>query len=317
MKEDKKIVCLGGGIGTVNLLRGLKQYTQNISIIISVADEGGSGGRVRRLYQMHPPGDVISCLAAMAKNEEQARLLTYRLPGDRYAKDNILDGHKVGNIMLAAATQMTGSFDNGIALLKDIFDVEANLYAATKDMVSLSARTIEGQIVEGEETIDLGKYEGKRVLEHVFLHPENPAVDEKVIQTILDADVIIAGPGDLYTTSLPVLIIPAIKQALLAAKAEKYFVLNVANKPFETKGYFIEDFVNAITKHVGTFPFAKVVANNNFSLPIPAKYHYTYVTHRNAEEQREYTCIEGNLVDETFPLYHDSQKLAKLIWETI
>src|SRR6185437_17032757 len=116
------------------------------------------------------------------------------------------------------------------------------IYAATKDMVSISARTIEGKIVEGEEAIDLGKYEGKRVLEHVFLHPENPSVDERVIQCLLDADVIIAGPGDLYTTSLPVLIIPSIKEALIASKAEKYFILNVANKPFETKGYFVEDF---------------------------------------------------------------------------
>jgi len=316
MAQPKNIVCLGGGIGTVKLLSGLKAYTENISIIVSVADEGGSGGRMRRLYQMHPPGDVVSCLAAMAKSEEQAKLLTYRLPGDRYAEDHILEGHKVGNIMLVAATQIAGSFDAGIALLKEIFGVKAHIYAATKDMVSISARTIEGKIVEGEEAIDLGKYEGKRVLEHVFLHPENPNVDERVIQCLLDADVIIAGPGDLYTTSLPVLIIPSIKEALIKSKAEKYFILNVANKPFETKGYFVEDFISAITKHIGVFPFTKVVINSNFSFSIPEKYHYTYVM-KHTEALHEYQIIEGNIVDEAFPLYHDSKKLAKLIWETI
>ena len=119
--NNKKIVCIGGGIGTVNLLRGLKSKSENITVIISVADTGGSGGRIRRLYQMHPPGDVVSCLAVMAKNAEQAKLLTYRLPGDRYAKDHVLDGHKVGNIMLAGALQMTGSFDSAIALLKELF----------------------------------------------------------------------------------------------------------------------------------------------------------------------------------------------------
>ncbi len=315
--SNKKIVCIGGGVGTVNLLRGLKAYTENITVIISVADEGGSGGRIRRLYQMHPPGDVVSCLAVMTKDEQQANLLTYRLPGDRYAEDHVLGGHKIGNIMLAAATQMTGSFEKGVDLLKKIFNVQAQIYAATNDMVSISARTIEGQIVEGEESIDLGKYPGKRVLEHVFLHPENPSVDEKVIQSIITADVIIAGPGDLYTNNLPVLIIPQIKDALIASNARKYFVINVANKPFETKGYNVSDFIKAIRKHIGSFPFNRVIVNSNFSIPIPKKYQYSYVQNNSSENNSDYMLIQGNIVDETFPLYHNSQKLAKLIWETL
>jgi len=316
----KKIVCLGGGIGTVNLLKGIKQLTTNITVVVSVADEGGSGGRIRRFYQMHPPGDVISCLSALAKDQEAAKLLTYRLPGDRYGEDHVLPGHKVGNIMLAAASQMTGSFDKGIDLLKKIFQVSAEIYPASKESVRISARTIEGTMVEGEEALDLGKYEGKKVLDHVFIHPENPGVDERIIQAMHDADTIIAGPGDLYTTILPVLIIPQIKQALIDSKAKKIFIVNVANKLFETKDYKIADFVHAIQKHMGAFAFDTVLVNNNIALPIPQEHQeqYSYVPlSENNTNMSGYNLVQADLVDASFPLYHDKEKLAKVVAETI
>lgn len=316
--KTKHIVCIGGGIGTVNLLKGLKQDTDNITVIVSMADEGGSGGRLRRLYQMHPPGDIISCLAALTPKEKFAGLLTYRLPGDRYAEDHVLPGHKVGNIMLAAAMQLTGSFDNGVAYLKELYEVKGHVYAATKDMVTIFAKTIEGEVVHGEETIDLGKYQGKRVLEHVYIHPENPSVNLEVLQAILDADVIIAGPGDLYTNNLPILIVPAIKQAIIASKAKKVYIVNVANKPFETKGYYVENFIQAIEKHMNCFPFDTVITNTNYTIPIPLKYQYTYVKpHALESDKHIYKIIGSDIVDEQFPLYHDSNKLAKLLWETI
>lgn len=316
--NEKKIVCVGGGIGTVNLLKGLKEFTSNITVIVSVADDGGSAGRLRRLYQMHPPGDIVSCLAVLSQNEKQAKLLTYRLPGDRYAEDQNLAGHKVGNIMLAAATQISGSFEEGVELLRDLFKVRGQIFAATKDMVSISARTIEGKMVQGEEVIDLGKYPGKRILEHVFINPENPAVDKQVLEAISAADIIITGPGDLYTNNLPVLIVPAIKEALIQTKAQKIFIVNVANKPFETKGYAVEDFVQAITKHLGIFPFDTIITNTNFSISIPDKFHYTYVKpHQSMNNNHTYKIVSDNVVDEKFPLYHDSRKLAKLIWKTI
>ncbi len=314
--KNKKIVCIGGGIGTSNLIKGIKEFSDNITAIISVADNGGSAGRLRRLYKMHPPGDIISCLAALADNEKLSELLTYRMPGDRYGKDEVLPGHKVGNIMLAATNQITGNFDEGINYLKQIFSIKGNVYPATDDIVDLVAITVEGQTIEGEETIDLGEYKGQRVLSEVKIKPDNPKVNPQVIQSILEADVIIAGPGDLYTAVLPVLIVPQIKDALIKSKAQKIFVINIANKPFETKGYKLENFIQAIEKHLGNFPFTKVVCNNNYSYEIPHNLHYTFVKFENCSRDGV-DFITGDVVDMSFPIYHDKHKLAKLIAENI
>ncbi len=314
--ENKNVVCIGGGIGTSNLIKGIKEYTHNITAIISVADNGGSAGRLRRLYKMHPPGDIISCLAALCDDEKISKLLTYRMPGDRYGKDEVLPGHKVGNIMLAATNQLTGDFDKGIEYLKTIFSIKGNVYSATKDIVDLVATTIDGLTIEGEETIDLGEYTGQRILTEIKIKPGNPAVNINVIQAIIDADIIIAGPGDLYTAVLPVLVVPQIKNALMESNAEKIFVVNIANKPFETKGYKLEDFILAVKKHLGSFPFRKVICNNNYSITIPHNLHYSFVKFENNLD-KDIRFIVGDLVDSAFPIYHDKHKLAKLIEENI
>ena len=319
---QKHIVCLGGGIGTVNLVKGLKSYTDALTVIVSMADEGGSSGRLRRLYKIPPPGDLISCLGALMNNEDDlyAKLLTYRFPGDRYGRDEDIAGHKLGNLMMVAARDLTGSFDEAIALMRKMFHIKGAIYPATSEPVSISAKTSDGKVVHGEETIDLGKYEGERVLEKITLTPENPETSDRVVKAIESADVIVAGPGDLYTTILPVLIIPKIAKALVQNPNPKLFVVNVANKPFETKGYDVVDFINAIEKHLGTFPFTKVITNNNTSAVIPSQYQYTYV--KQATDPAKIpppgtSIVEADLVDEQFPLYHDNQKLASAVWENI
>ncbi|MBI4096920.1 MAG: YvcK family protein [Candidatus Levybacteria bacterium] len=311
----KKIVCLGGGIGTVNLVKGLKAYSKQLTIVVSTADDGGSAGRLRRLYDVPPSGDIISCMAALSQKDKAfSRLLTYRFPGDRYGKDDSLSGHKLGNLMLVAAWKTTGSIKAGVRLLEELFQSTGTVLPATTENVTLSAHTADGVEVKTEESIDLGKYNGQRVLDRVFIHPENPDVPEDVMTALNEADCIIAGPGDLYTTILPVLIIPQIKSFVLSAKVPKIFVVNVANKPFETKGYAVSDFTHAIEKHLGTFPFEKVVVNNNFSVPIPSQFKYTYVAlskGMNSDSPVKY--VVSDLVNESFPLYHDSAKLASVI----
>lgn len=319
--KDKKIVCLGGGIGTVNLIKGLKRYSKNISVIVSVADDGGSAGRIRRLYNIPPPGDVVSCIAALStsKNELYAKLLTYRFPGERYTKDHFIQGHKLGNLMMAAAIELTGNFQSAIDLIKELFAVSCNIYAVTSEKISLSATTIDGKEIHGEQTIDLGKYKGKRVLERVSISPVSPEPSAGVVSAITEADILLAGPGDLYTTILPVLIIPKIRDAIRKSRAEKYFIINVANKPFETRGYTVLNFIEAIEKHIGTFPFTKIITNNNFSHAIPKAYNYSYVEKNGfaKSDTHSFQLIEGNIVDVTFPLYHDSKKLASLIAKTV
>ncbi len=307
----KSIVCLGGGIGTVNLIKGLKLYVDNITVVVSLADEGGSSGRLRRLYNMPPPGDLISCMSAYnTKNQLLSKLLTYRFPGNRYGSDESLGGHKLGNLIMAALYNLTGNLDESIKKFQDIFSIPGTFIPATSKKVSISAQTNEGKIIHGEETIDLGKYNGKRVLEKVMLHPKNAYVSPKVLESLRRSDCIIAGPGDLYTTVLPVLIVNSIAKFLKTTTIPKIFIVNVANKPFETRGYVLSDYILAVKNHLGTFPFDRVLVNNNFSPVIPKKYRYSYVEIDKIDTP---TIIEDDLIDSSFPLYHSCEKLAKVV----
>jgi uncharacterized cofD-like protein len=320
MNANQKIVCLGGGIGTVNLVKGLKKYTENISIVISMADDGGSAGRLRRLYTIPPTGDLVSCMAALAKenNPLLAKVLTYRFPGERYAKDDDLSGHKLGNLIMVAMRDITGSFEGAISLFQQTFDIPGIFLPATQNSISISAVTNKGEVIEGEENIDLGKYNWQDGLKKLSLHPENVKAAPGVVQAIETADTIIVGPGDLYTTILPVVMVPDIKQALKKSDAAKIFIVNIANKPFETNGYTVDDFVKALSDHLGFFPFNYVLINNNFSIPIPEDLQYEYVLDTVIDSsKRHFTLIERNVVDPKLPVYHNSEELAKAVSEII
>lgn len=314
----KKIVCLGGGIGTVNLIRGLKEHTPHITVVVSAADNGGSAGRLRRLFGIFPPGDAVSCLAALLpkETEEYAKLLTYRFPGNRYGKDDQIAGQKLGNLLFVGAKEVTGDVNKGLLLLEKLFHTKGKILPATTDDLSISAVTIDNIRVEGEQKIDLGQYKGKRILDQVVIHPSNPTVLKEVTAAITHADVLIAGPGDLYTTILPVLLIPGIQKAVAKTKAKRIYVVNVANKPFETKGYDINHFVAAIKKHLGEFPFETIIANNDFEHQIPKKFKYSYVK-LTADAIGEKKLVLKSIVDESFPIYHDSKKLASVVMDNI
>jgi uncharacterized cofD-like protein len=317
--NNKKILCLGGGIGTVNLLRGLKHHTKYITVVVSMADNGGSAGRLRRLYNVIPLGDMVSCMAAMSDDNDTLvkDLLTYRFGGKRYGKDNELGGHKLGNLIMVALKDLTGSYEKAVEQVKRLFHVEGFFLSATEAHVDISATTIEGKEIFGEEKIDLGKYKGKRILEKVSLHPSDAKAAEGVVKHILEADAIILGPGDLYTNLLPVLIVGDITQALKKTRAKKIFIINVANKPFETRDYRISDYIKAIERHIGFLPFDVLIYNNNTSVPIPKKYHYTYVSPNISDVEEKIQFVHGDFVNREFPLYHDPQKLAKVVMECI
>jgi len=315
--KKPSIVCLGGGIGTVTLLSGLKNYACDLTAVVSMADDGGSSGRLRRLYGAFPPGDVISCLSALSTNAEISQLLTYRFAGDRYGKDAELGGHKLGNLFLTALADIEGDFETAIRRLQSLFSIPGTILPATRGPVMLSAKTIQNRYVYGEEKIDLGKYLGKRILESVSLHPARPKAGKGVVESILHADVIVLGPGDLYTAQLPVVIIPEITEAVKKSKAKKIYVVNVANKPFETRGYSVQDYIEAVRRHMDCFPFSTVILNNNYEEEIPKKFHYKYVKSKKRDEVSEITFVERNLVRKDFPLYHDPQKLAKAVWDNI
>lgn len=313
--SEPKIVCLGGGVGTVQLLRGVRTLTHNITAVVSMADDGASAGRLRRLFSVPPPGDLINCLAALSNAEPLLKdLLTYRFEGDRWGRDDALGGHKLGNLIFVAMTQITGSFDAALDHMQRIFRSHGVILPATNENVSIWAKTTEGKVVNGEENIDLGRYSGKREIAEVHLEPENNSSPEAVKKAIAAADMIIAGPGDLYTTILPLLLAKDIQAALKKSTARKVFVVNIANKPFETPNYTAAEFVAAIKKHLGFIPFDTIVVNTNHAPKIPEKLKYSYVPF-DAAAFTGYTSevVQADLVDEEFPLYHNPEKTAKLI----
>jgi len=282
-----------------------------------MADDGGSSGRLRRLYNAPPPGDLVVLMAQFVKNPYVVRLLTYRFPGSGKGEDAELYGHKLGNLIMIALLSITEDFYKAIRLFQKIFSIKGDFLPATREKVSICAKTIEGKLIYGESKIDLGKYSGKRILEKVFLEPTNAGANKKAVKSIMRAEIIIAGPGDLYTTILPVLIVEDIQKALKKSKALKIFVVNVANKPFETKGYDVADYINAVKRHLGSFPFDKIIANSDFSIGIPKGYKYQYVSYKKAKKTSSIKLITSDIVDRAFPLYHNSAQLAKTIVENI
>jgi len=314
---NKKIVCLGGGVGTANLLSGIKDYFSDINAVVSMADDGGSAGRLRRYYKIPPTGDIVNCMIALSKADKvMLDLLKFRFPGERYGPDNILPGQKIANLMFAALILNNKNLNEAISKMKEIFQVSASIYPATLSSISLRAKTSTGHIVKREENIDLGNFKGK--IKQLYIHPKNPKVDQRAIEAIKQADVIVAGPGDLYTTILPVLIVPLVMQEIKKSKAKKIFVVNVANKFFETPNYSVSDFMSAIKKHCGFQPFDTFLINNNISFSIPEEFKNQYsIAPLRRDKENNANCVYEDLINEDFPLYHDPKKLAKAVAENI
>lgn len=316
--KNKKIVCLGGGIGTVNLIKGLKEYTDRITVVVSMADDGGSSGRLRRFYSIPPPGDLINCIAAMSNAEDIMRdLLVYRFSGDRYGPDTDLPGHKLGNLMLVALTRITGDFNKALFEMQRLFKTSGKILPSTVENLSIWAKTTTGSTVSREENIDLGKFSGQIIELH--LEPVRPTVPKEVIDAITHADIIIAGPGDLYTTILPVLLVPKILAEIKQSKERKFFIVNVTNKAFETPKYTVNNYIHAIEKHCGDSIFDTVVMNSNLKNPIPAEFtgQYDHVPLPQKTKINGLKLVIGDLVNNDFPLYHDSEKLARIICDNI
>ncbi len=311
--SQSRFVCLGGGVGTANLLRGLKAYTTNITAVVSMADDGGSSGRLRRLFNILPPGDIINCMIALSEADDRMQnLLQYRFPGNRYGADKSIYGQKIGNLLFASLQDITGDVLVTIAELEKMFNTKGKIYPSTLDQIGIEAKTSTHHIVKREQNIDKGLFKGE--IRKLYLQPKDPRVPKEVITAIRNADCIIAGPGDLYTTIMPVLLIPAILQAVIDAKAKKFFVVNVANKSFETKNYTISDFANAIKKHTKSHIFDTFFINNKIDAVIPKKFkkQYSFVP-LTLPQKVAYNVVTHDLIDEEFPLYHNSDKLAKAV----
>lgn len=314
--KTKKVACLGGGVGTSQVLKGLRNYAVDLTAIVSMADDGGSAGRLRRAFQILPPGDLVNCLAALSDEESILRqLFVYRFAGQRSGRDTDLGGQKLGNLIFAALTDIyKGDNNKALEEFSKIISSRGRVIPATLGDVNIWAKTKTGKKVYGEENIDLGKYRDGQTLSQLYLDPPDVKAYKPAILAISSADTIIVGPGDLFSTVLPVLIVPQIKKQLLGTNATKVLIVNIANKPFETTGFCASDYLKTIASHLGRDIFDKIIVNTNQRIKIPKGLKYRYVGNDIAHISEYHAkVVEGDFVKADFPIYHDSQKIAEVI----
>lgn len=238
-----RIVAIGGGTGIPVLLRGLKKYTSNITAIVTVADDGGSSGRLRGEFGILPPGDIRNCLVALADTEPlMEALFQYR-----FTQGSGLAGHNFGNLFILAMSEIAGDFEEAIRQSSSVLAVRGRVLPSTLDQVILKAELQDGSEVVGESRVS-GSHSSIR---RVYLEPATSRPLPEAISGILDADVIILGPGSLYTSVIPNLLVPGITEAIRRSRALKVYICNVMTEPGETEGYTAADHVRAITDHVG------------------------------------------------------------------
>ena len=307
-ERGPRIVTIGGGHGLSTLLRGLKAFSYNITAVVTVADDGGSSGRIRRTQGIPPPGDIRNCLAALSNDEAlMTQLFQYRFSDN----DEELDGHPFGNLFISALSEITGSFEEAVVESGRVLAVHGRVLPATLHDVRLVAdvqlqHTIGEVRVVGESTIP--KFPGD--IQRVWLEPSNPPAYPQVIQAILAAELIVIGPGSLFTSIMPNLLVPDIVAAIQASRALKLYICNVATQPGETDGYNCEDHIKVLNDHVGGLIFDIIVINSNYEGQLPTGTEWVKTL---PDTESEYPIYRTDLVDEDQPWRHDSSKLARAV----
>jgi uncharacterized cofD-like protein len=309
-ERGPRIVTIGGGHGLSTLLRGIKSFSYNITAVVTVADDGGSSGRLRRTQGIPPPGDIRNCLAALSNDEAMmTQLFQYRFSDS----ESELDGHPFGNLFISALSEITGSFEEAVVESGRVLAVHGRVLPATLHDVRLVADIQLPHIVSevriaGESIIP--KFPGD--VRRVWLEPNNPSAYPQVIQAILAAELIVVGPGSLFTSILPNLLVPDIIAAVQASRALKIYVCNVATEPGETEGYTCEDHIKVLNEHVGEGIFDIIVVNNHYEGVLP---NGTGWVKSVLEGESEYPIYLADLVDKDRPWRHDSLKLAQAIMD--
>lgn len=308
--KGRKIVVIGGGTGLGTIIRGLKEITPNLTAIVTVADDGGSSGRLRKEFGILPPGDIRNCLVAMANLEPlMEKLMQYRFSGN-----SALAGHSFGNLFLTVMTDITGDFETAIRESSKVLAVSGQVLPATLENVALRAELVDGTLVRGESQISKVKLPIKRV----FLEPQDAKTIPEVIHALNEAEIIILGPGSLYTSIIPNLLVGEIAEAVKKSSALKLYVCNAMTQPGETDKYTASDHIKAIIKHAGTGLIDIAIVNTETILP--------EVLERYAEEGGQpvgadldkiealgITPLGAKIITRSNVIRHDAAKLARLI----
>src|ERR1700694_5456292 len=302
-----RIVAIGGGTGLSSLLRGLKTYTSNLSAIVTVADDGGSSGRLRDEYRILPPGDFRQCLIALADAEPLMKQLF-----DHRFKEGSLDGHSFGNLFILAMADVTGNFEHALRESGKLLAVKGTIVPSTLQDVTLVA-SINGHTVEGESNIP----KQKQPISRVFLRPDGAQVNPEAPEAIRNAELIVIGPGWLYWSILPNLLVEGMVEAIKASPALKVYICNLASQQGETDGYDVDDYLRVIREHVGSNIFDFVLVNsNNAHMPTGGQSQVIFRP-EDSTTHPEVRFIGADVVNARLPSHPDPDKLARSIMRKV
>ncbi len=310
--KDLKVVIIGGGSGLSNLLRGLKKQTEHITAIVTMADDGASSGRLREDFNILPPGDIRSCILALSDEEQMYhKIFTYRFPHGRGLK-----GHNLGNLLAVALADITGSFKKAIQEMSRILNIKGQVLPSTYDDVILSAKLANGRVVWGESSIATAGH--RSPIRDMKLHPESANANPEAVTAIEKADIIIIGPGSLYTSIVPNFLLKSITCAVASSRAKKFFICNVSTERGETEDYSVEDHINALVKYSDPQIFDTILVNNKIILKSDGKRlgEVKNITTDKAKIGR-FEVVSADLIDPKNPLYHDKDKVLKEILNNI
>jgi uncharacterized cofD-like protein len=309
LQQGYKVVAIGGGTGLSTLLRGLKRKTSNLTAVVTVSDDGGSSGRLQKELGVLPPGDVRNCLVALADDEAMVTdLFKYR-----FSEGEGLSGHSFGNLFLAAMSGITGNFDKAIKESSRVLNIKGRVLPSTLGIVRLCARLEDGSVVEGESNISMS---GQRI-KQVFFDPPYAAPLAEVVAAIAEADAIVLGPGSLFTSIVPNVLVDRVAREIAASPAVKMYVCNVMTQPGETDGMTASDHVEALFENAGEKICDYAIVNDE----PPSKLREVYAKEgqipvtADVDRIRELgvTPVRAQMISETVNVRHDPEKLAEQV----
>ena len=311
--KEPKIVVIGGGSGSSVVLRGLKRHTSKLTAVVTMFDSGGSSGLLQEEFGYPPFGDLRQCLVGLSEDGETIRSVR-ELIGFRFRQESSLNGHSLGNLLLAALTTLGEDLEQAVNQMADLLRITGQVIPVALERADLCAELGDGRILRGESTIDLRRQRTPRI-ERVFLDPPIRA-NPRAITAILQADVVVLGPGDLYTSIIPNLLAEGIPQALAATKATRVYVCNLMTKLGETDDFKASDFVREIIRYLGEPQLDWALINNRaFSSEVQEAYskEAAYPVEADVEVTRQYvpgvlaTCLGNN----ELPLKHEPERIAE------
>lgn len=313
MLSDTRVVAIGGGTGLSTMLKGLKLHTHNITAVVTVADDGGSSGILRSDLGMVAPGDVRNCVSALAEVDPvMGEMLNFRF------KDGSLKGHSLGNLFLAALNETSSSFDEAVKKFSRLAGVVGTIYPVTNDAVTISALLSNGRVVNGESNIGVHREEENSSIVKLMVNPERPKPVDGVIRAIERADIIVLGPGSLYTSIIPNLLVDDVVDAIRSSKAVKVYVCNIMSQQGETENYTVNDHLSAIERH-SYEGIADIVVANNAEIPegLKLKYKEEFAHEVKIDEDevlKRSKLVQGNLLlVRNDRIRHNFSRLARTI----